>query len=51
MEEDLYISELDFNFIDEKGNMIKTYPLDNRYELVQTTKGARSLGSFHVGAK
>lgn len=51
MDDDLYISELDFSFVDEKGNMIKTYPLDNRYELVQTPKGTKGFGAFHVGTK
>ncbi len=51
LDKDLYISEMDFNFIDGEGNMIKTYPLEGKYELAETPKGAKNVGSFHLGTK
>ncbi|MTI46311.1 hypothetical protein [Sporosalibacterium faouarense] len=47
--EDIYISDMDFKFIDEYGNMCDTYPVGGVYQPENTPVGARSLTSMTIG--
>jgi hypothetical protein len=47
--EDIYISDMNFKFVDDGGNMCTTYPVDGNYGPEYTPLGARTLSSMVIG--
>jgi hypothetical protein len=48
-DEEIYISEMEFKFVDEGGNMMDTYPVEAYHMPEYTPKGTKTLSSFAVG--
>jgi len=48
-ERDVYISDMDFKFVDSGGNMCDTYPVSGPYSPCKTPLAARTLASMTVG--
>lgn len=48
-DEEIYISEMEFKFVDEGGNMMDTYPVEAYHMPEYTPKGTKTLASFAVG--
>lgn len=46
---DVYISDMNFKFIDEHGNMCDTYPVGGTYSPQNTPIGAKTLTSMTIG--
>ncbi|HQK54598.1 MAG: hypothetical protein GX867_10560 [Tissierellia bacterium] len=48
-DEDIYISDMNFKFVDEGGNMCDSYPVGEIYPPEHTPMGARTLTSMTIG--
>lgn len=48
-DEDIYITDSNFKFIDEHGNMCDTYPVGGEFSPIHTPLGAKAFASMTIG--
>lgn len=48
-DKDIYISDMEFKFVDSGGNMCTTYPVEGNYDPQPTPLGAKNISSMVIG--